>query len=156
VKFSIWKTVPLVFLLSSFNFSAESKTANPPAVKFEKAEMTLVAKKITVELAQSQEQQAYGLMNRTSLPENTGMLFVFLREETRSFWMKNTFVDLSIGFFDQTKKLVDIQDMKAVKSVMEEAPSYISRKPAQYALEVPKGWFQKNKIKLGDTFTLKK
>lgn len=69
--------------------------------------------------------------------------------------MKNTFIPLSIGFFNSKKVLVDIQDMEPAKSEMDQNPkSYLSRSPAQYALEVNQGWFQKNKIKLGDRFEL--
>ncbi len=69
--------------------------------------------------------------------------------------MKNTFIPLSIGFFDSQKTLVDIQDMEPVKSEMDQNPkSYLSQSPAQFALEVNQGWFAKNKIKIGDRFEI--
>jgi len=147
------KKIILSLFLSAL-FFGNSTFASEHKVTFEKAELILGKKTISVELAVTREQLSYGLMNRTSLPENSGMLFMFSNEEIKSFWMKNTFVDLSIGFFDKKQKLVDIQDMVAVKSVMEEPKSYISKYPAKYALEVPKGWFAKNKINLGDNFRL--
>ena len=61
-----------------------------------------------VEVAETQEQHSYGLMNRNKMPENLGMIFVFDNNEIRSFWMKNTFIDLSIGYFDQNKVLFQI------------------------------------------------
>lgn len=52
-----------------------------------------------VELALSAEQQRQGLMNRSSLPEDGGMLFWFGGEEVeRSFWMKNTLIPLDLIF----------------------------------------------------------
>ena len=67
--------------------------------------------------------------------------------------MKNTFLDLSIGYFNKNRTLVDVQEMRAMNSVMtEELPSYTSAKPAMYALEMTKGWFTKNKIKPGAKF----
>lgn len=83
------------------------------------------------------------------------MLFIFDREQTLSFWMKNTFIPLSIGFFDDSKRLVDIQDMSPASSLMQaKFPSYASRKPAKYALEVNQGWFSRHNIGLGTTFKL--
>jgi len=110
---------------------------------------------ITVEIADSPEKWEYGLMFEKNLPETTGMLFVFPSEEPRQFWMKNTFVDLAIGFFDSKLSLVSIQEMQKAKSEMENnLPTYPSLRPAQYALEVTKGWFTKNKIQVGDKLVL--
>ena len=122
-------------------------------IKFPKEKIKLGGKTITVEVARSNEQLAHGLMYRTQMGENDGMIFVFPDVDTRSFWMKNTFIPLSIGFFDEDKILVDIQDMEAVKSEMVTTPpSYVSAKPAKYALEMNRGWFLKNSVKVGAKF----
>ncbi len=81
-------------------------------IVFEKEKIKIGNKTITVEIADNHEKQAYGLMHRSSLNTDQGMLFIFSDEQVRSFWMKNTFVPLSIGYFDAQKKLIDIQDMK--------------------------------------------
>ena len=110
---------------------------------------------ICSELAELPDQHIQGLMYRTEIAEDEGMLFTFIGEKKRSFWMKNTFVDLSIGFFDKDRKLLQVLDMDGVKSEMETSPPrYVSRDPARYALEVKKGWFKRNKIKLGTRFKL--
>lgn len=122
-------------------------------IKFPKEKIKLGGKTITVEVARSNEQLARGLMYRTQMGENDGMIFIFPDVDTRSFWMKNTFIDLSIGFFDEGKILVDIQEMDAVKSEMVATPpSYVSAKPAKYALEMNRGWFAKNSVKIGAKF----
>lgn len=127
-----------------------------PGIKFEKKDLSLGTTKLRVEIADSPEKLGRGLMYRKTLGENEGMLFIFPKEETQSFWMKNTFVPLSIGFFDANKKLVEFFDMDPVKSEMEmNPPTYQSKASAMYALEVPKGWFQKHKIPLGTVFQLK-
>ncbi len=121
------------------------------------AEKTFAKKKIQVgsevlevEVAQTPQQHAQGLMFRPRLGENEGMLFIFQGEETRSFWMKNTLIDLSIGFFDRNGTLVDVQEMKSGKGIPDSAlKSYLSVKPAKYALEMNTGWFDKKKIKIG-------
>lgn len=121
-------------------------------VIFEKGKIKLAGKTLAVELAESRVQHERGLMNRQALSGNEGMLFVFPDEETRYFWMKNTIIDLSIGYFDKNKTLIDMQEMAATSMMDEHPPAYPSAKPAMYALEMSKGWFTKNKIKLGQKF----
>lgn len=121
----------------------------------EKRSIVLDGHRIQVEVAANDNDRSKGLMFRKELRDGQGMLFIFDQESPRSFWMKNTFIPLSIGFFNKDRVLVDIQDMEPVKSEMEtNLPAYESRHPAKYALEVPRGWFFKNKIKPGAKFTL--
>lgn len=127
--------------------------AGSQKVQFEKVKIKIGSKIIAVEIAKTPDQHQYGLMNRSSLPANEGMLFVFDQEQTLSFWMKNTYIDLAIAYFDKNKKIVDIQEMKATNQMMVgDLPSYPSAKPAMYALEMNTNWFQKNKISIGTKF----
>lgn len=123
--------------------------------QFKTSKLKIGGQVLTVELAETTQQQGLGLMFRKKMPEDKGMLFIFPDTQMRSFWMKNTFLALSIGFFDQEKKLIDIQDMSPAKSEMQtDFPTYQSTAPAKYALEVNQGWFTKHKIKVGDRFEL--
>lgn len=124
------------------------------ASDFPIGKVKLGGKTYKVEIAERGDLRNRGLMFRTDWPYADAMIFIFEREQTLSFWTKNTFLPLSIGYFDSKKRLVDVQDMKPVKSEMEEPSTYPSAKPAMYALEVPQGFFKKNKIKLGDKFEL--
>ncbi|MFS4458983.1 DUF192 domain-containing protein [Bdellovibrio sp. HCB2-146] len=137
----IFLTLVLVFV------GIHASAAKP----FSKVKITLGDKKLEVELAETADQHARGLMFREKLGENDGMLFIFPGEETRFFWMKNTLIDLSIGYFDASGTLIDVQEMKSGKGVSNDMllASYPSAKPAKYALEMNKGWFDKNKVKLG-------
>lgn len=112
---------------------------------------------LKVEMATTPQQKEHGLMGRTSLTMNQGMLFVFQPEQQLSFWMKNTLIQLSIGFFRENKTLIEIKDMEPIHGPVRDEllPRYVSTEPAMYALEVPKGWFSKNKIKPGMKFRLK-
>lgn len=121
---------------------------------FRKEKMKIGGQTIVVEVAETDRQHSRGLMFREKLGEKEGMIFVFTDEDYRSFWMKNTIIDLAIGYFDKNRKLVDVQEMKATSAMDLHPPSYPSRKPAMYALEVRPGWFERNKIKLGSTFVL--
>ncbi|HKH57965.1 MAG TPA: DUF192 domain-containing protein [Rubrobacter sp.] len=102
---------------------------------------------VRVEVADDLAEQAKGLMDRTTLGENRGMLFVYPGERELSFWMKNTLIPLSIAFIDSERRIIDIQDMKPLD---DEPPHYVSAEPAQYALEVNQGFFEKGGVKVGD------
>jgi uncharacterized protein len=124
-------------------------------ITFEKKKLKIGSQVLSVEIADTPERSAQGLMFRRDLPEGTGMLFVFPDEQVRGFWMKNTFVPLAIGFFNAKKELVDIQEMlPAASGIQVDFPTYNSKAPAQYALEVPKGWFAKHKIRLKQRFSI--
>lgn len=128
-----------------------SLLANSSRPIFSKQRIQVGSKTISVEVAKTPEETAYGLMFKRKLGENEGMLFIFSKEQPLSFWMKNTFVDLSIAYFDAHHTLIEIIDMKAAQSELQSHfESYPSSKPAQYALEMNKGWFKKNNIKTGD------
>ncbi len=144
-------------LLLPFICFAQIQTKEQAAkVKFEKGDVLVGRLKIKAEFAETSEQQEVGLMFREKLQSGEGMLFVFSREEILNFWMKNTLIPLSVGFFDSNKKLIKIRNMVPA-SPMDNSPAiYSSGKPALYALEVPQGWFEKNKINLGEKFSLVK
>lgn len=102
---------------------------------------------VRVEVADDVLEQARGLMYRTALAEDRGMLFVYDDEQRRSFYMKNTLIPLSIAFMDADGRIVDIQDMEPLD---DEPPHYVSAEPAQYALEVNQGFFEERGVELGD------
>lgn len=112
----------------------------------EKTYYTIYVKDIPllVEIAASPEERRRGLMGRKKLDENTGMLFIFPQEDHRNFWMKNTYIPLSIAFIDKNGVITQIEYMYPER---DESKSFDRVK---YALEVNKDWFKKNKIKSGD------
>jgi len=119
-------------------------------LNFAKKTIHVGGKKLLVEIADTNEKIARGLMFRKQLlTDNQGMLFIFKQQKMRTFWMKNTFVPLSIGFFDGEKKLLSVAEMQPVISEMEKPKTYKSLKPAKYVLEVNQGWFFRKKVKTG-------
>jgi uncharacterized membrane protein (UPF0127 family) len=110
--------------------------------------------RVRVEIADDYFEITRGLMYRTALPENRGMLFVYGEEQELSLWMKNTLIPLSAAFMDSEGRIVDIQDMKPVglEQTVPDArlPRYVSTKPAQYALEVNQGFFEERGVEVGD------
>ena len=124
------------------------------ALDFEKKDLTIIRPDgttvpITVELARSARELTKGYMGRKHIPEGTGMLFIFKKDEKLSFWMKNTPTALSIAFISSTGEIREIYDMTPF-SLASVQSSYSVR----YALEVPQGWFAKNNIKPGSTIQL--
>ena len=104
---------------------------------------------IRAELARTQKEQMKGYMERTRIPEGTGMLFIFERDQILSFWMKNTPTALSIAYIDSRGTIREIYDMTPLSLA-----SVTSNMSLRYALEVPQGWFQKNNIAAGAVISL--
>lgn len=104
---------------------------------------------IRAELARTQKEQMKGYMDRTRIPEGTGMLFIFERDQILSFWMKNTPTALSIAYIDSRGTIREIYDMTPLSLA-----SVTSNMSLRYALEVPQGWFQKNGIAAGAVISL--
>ncbi len=114
---------------------------------FELSTIQVVIKghELTIELATTPEARSCGLSLRDSLPENRGMLFVYVEPEILTFWMKDTRMPLSIAFIDADGLVVSIQKMNPFPLTT----VYASPVPALYALEVNQGWFEENGIGVG-------
>lgn len=108
-------------------------------------ELTIKGHRVVAEVAATEAARAKGLMHRFSLQPDHGMLFVFKQAQPQAFWMKNTYVPLSIAFVDASGKILNIEDM----APQTENP-HPSRGPALYALEMKKGWFVAHGIGIGD------
>jgi uncharacterized membrane protein (UPF0127 family) len=98
----------------------------------------LKGKRFTVEVAESQEKQALGLMFRETMPDDHGMVFIFPAEGMRSFWMKNTKIPLDIFYFDEDLKLVNVSE-NTPPCRSSRCPGYPSTGPAKYVLELNAG-----------------
>jgi len=107
--------------------------------------LTLGKQKVVAEVAATPEQRSTGLMHRFSLKPDHGMIFVFETAEPQGFWMKNTFIPLSIAFIGSDGRILNIADMAP-----QDERTHWSSGPAQYALEMRKGWFAEHGIVPGD------
>ena len=95
-----------------------------------------------------------GLMERESLAEDRGMIFIFSDEKIRSFWMKNTLIPLDLIFMAADGRVVDIKkDFLPCQS--DPCETYSSAGPAKYVLEINAGQVDKNNIKPGDPAIIK-
>ncbi len=99
---------------------------------------------IRAELADSMGARMEGLMHRKSMPQGSGMVFVFEENATHCMWMKNTLIPLSVAFIDEAGTIINIADMQPHSE-----QSHCATRPARYALEMNKGWFAQRGIKPG-------
>jgi uncharacterized membrane protein (UPF0127 family) len=117
-------------------------------------QVVLNGERFTVEVAESQQKQALGLMFRDSLPDDQGMLFIFPAEGFRSFWMKNTRIPLDIMYFDEDLKLVSVAE-NAQPCRTSRCPNYPSEGPAKYVLELNAGKAAELGLRPGDELQLR-
>ncbi len=108
-------------------------------------------KEVWAEVAKTPQERAKGLMGRKQLGPQEGMLFIFENEDYHAFWMKDTLIPLSIAFIDKEGRIVRITDMKPLTLESHSPPA-----PILYALEMKKGWFSANGIKVGDILRFSK
>ncbi len=101
-----------------------------------------------VEVASTSRDRAQGLMFRSSLPENRGMLFVFPRESHQGFWMKNMKLPLDIIWLDSQKRVVSLTE-NAQPCLESDCPSFYPEKKIRYVLEISSGMAQKKGISVG-------
>jgi uncharacterized protein len=139
-----------IFLFMAACLSCASCQNGSPYVKSRSAILVFGKTEMAAEIAYTAQEKSRGLMDRASLEENKGMLFVYDADERPSFWMKNTLIPLSIAFIDRRGRIVQIADMEP------ESLSIITPEVAVlFALEANRGWFQNHNIKTGDTMTFK-
>lgn len=104
---------------------------------------------LTVEIADEPGERATGLMNRDSLPEDHGMLFVFPRPDTLGFFMKDTTIPLDLAYLDADGVIFQIEAMEPLSEEVVRSDGL-----ALYALEVNRGWFAGHGVGVGDTARL--
>lgn len=137
---------PLFAAVVACSDTAEAPTGEESVVRFTRAgnEATL-----EVEIADTPGERQAGLMGRESLPEDTGMLFVWDDDTTTGFWMRDTTIPLSIAFITAGGVVIDVQDMEPLSEEVHNSPE-----PYRYAVEANQGWFDDNDVEPGDVVQL--
>ncbi len=97
-----------------------------------------------VEIADTNDERQLGLMHRSGLAPDHGMVFVYPSERMRGFWMHDTLIPLSIAFADGQGRIVRIADMQP----LDESTTW-SNRPAMYAVEAEQGWFASHGVTVG-------
>ena len=117
----------------------------PEEVKFNAMTIQIQDQVLEVEFAQTDRQRARGLMYRTSLCEDCGMLFHFFPARQASMWMKNTLIPLDVAFIDRNGVITDIKPLQP-----QDLTSVGASKAVSYALEMNQGWFAEHQVSVGD------
>lgn len=119
-------------------------SAAPPSQEY--ARVIFGTDTVVAEVASTPQDRERGLMFREELADGAGMLFVFEDEAIRGFWMHNTHIDLDIALLDSELEIIEVQQRTAMdREVID------SEAPFAYAVEVPRGWFERRDIGVGDT-----
>jgi hypothetical protein len=126
-----------------------AKEASGPRLIIETANGAV---ELTVEIADSPEEQQRGLMNRKELAPNAGMLFVHNTPTESNFWMKNTLIPLSLAVWGKGGTIAAILDMEPCTT--DSCEIYSPGVPWVGALEVNQGFFAENGVKVGDQVRL--
>lgn len=109
----------------------------------------------TLEIAKTLSQKSTGLMNRNTLCDTCGMIFVSNTPTEQTFWMKNTLIHLDIIFLDSEGKVINIENAVPQPSTPDlELKLYKSTAPSQYVVELNSGDSQKLNLKSGDKISL--
>lgn len=128
-----------IIILLPLAVESSATPTEPPAILLKILDHTLSA-----EIAHTPTARAKGLMYRTQLDKNSGMLFVFPKTSIYGMWMLNTAIPLSVAFLDEKGVILNIAEMTPYSA----APHY-SAKPAKYALEMNLGWFAEKNVTTG-------
>jgi uncharacterized protein len=136
------KTVLLAILI----ISILKGTINACPLELPVTTVSINGHRLIVEVAATRQSRTCGLSRRAALDDKQAMLFVYPRSRLRTFWMKDTWIPLSIAFLDDSGMIINIASMSPDQTEIR----YRSNQPARYALEVKQGWFRLHGVKTGD------
>jgi uncharacterized membrane protein (UPF0127 family) len=114
------------------------------AQQLPRTELTAGVHLIRAEVADNFVTRMQGLMHRSSMGPNDGMLFIFDEPGIQCMWMKNTLIPLSVAYIADDGAIVNIEDMKPHSE-----DSHCTKKPVRFALEMNAGWFDSKGLKAG-------
>jgi uncharacterized membrane protein (UPF0127 family) len=115
--------------------------------------VSVAGHRFEVEIADTDAAREHGLMFRTHLAADHGMLFVYPDARVRTFWMKNTLIPLDILFFDAQGRLINVSaDTPPCKT--SRCPTFSSTAPARYVLELHSGVAKKSGFDPGAALVL--
>ena len=139
------KSLSARLLLSlPFLIASTAWAQNAPQTDLTRTQLQAGMHLIQVQIAQTPQERATGLMHRQEMPANEGMLFIFEHPAEQCFWMKNTLLPLTAAFVAEDGSIVNLADMQP-----QSLESHCSAKPVRYVLEMHKGWFDKRGLQPG-------
>ena len=152
----VTRIAPLIVILFALQGCTSQNSTTSIAV-------VIAGKSFNLELELDQQSRAKGMMHRTSIPENSGLLFVFPDAVERSFWMKNCFVNIDLIFLDSRGTITAVHEMPIEPPQSEEETDfqyeerlnhYWSQGPARFAIELASGSISQLRLQVNDRITL--
>ncbi|MDQ6985138.1 MAG: DUF192 domain-containing protein [Candidatus Dojkabacteria bacterium] len=140
-------TIAIAIPVLSKDNITQYKDGNFINVSFEQKETP----KLTLEIALSPNKRQEGLMYRKELDKNSGMIFIFEKDQPLTFWMKNTLLSLDIMYINSEYEIVKIYSSTKTNQTSELYPSIVL---SMYVIEVNSGWAEDNKIEVGDIINI--
>lgn len=154
------RLLPVLLLLAGACERApqgDEAAAGPPPVAFDTGAVRILTATDTlalrVEVAETDAQRAYGLMERASLPQDAGMVFLYDEDQPAEagFWMFHTRIPLDIAYIDAGGRIVAIERMEPCVSPNPQfCPAYPPGVPYRTTLEVNAGYFARHGVGVGD------
>lgn len=124
---------------------AAQQPAGQPQPRLPTIKLWVGPHELVAEQAVTEQQRSTGMMFRQEMGENEFMLFVFPYPAQLGFWMKNTYVPLSLAYIDPDGTILEIHDLEPLNEVPVESASH----HVQYVLETKQGWFERNNVRTG-------
>lgn len=154
LKIAIVSLVILSAALGAYQYFEASSDERP--LEGNQTEIYFEDHGFSVEIADTSEERARGLMFRENLSENSGMLFVYEEEADRSFWMKNTLIPLDIIFLDSDFEVINIEQADPEPNTSDEnLRRYRSERPAKYVLEINQNRSEEIGLEKGSEMSLR-
>ena len=127
----------------------KKEVTDSPNPKLPTSLLQIGSARVIAEVASTETTRERGLMFRTALADGEGMIFVFDKDDRIAFWMKNTKLPLSLAYIASDGTIRQLVDLEP-----ESLASVPSERSVRYALEVPRGWFSRVGVKVGDKVNL--
>jgi uncharacterized protein len=129
-----------------------TSSTNPPQIysdqplpKLQTVKLWIGKHEITAEIAATMRELATGMMHRKEMGENEGMLFILPVAQRAAFYMRNTYVPLSVAYIDPEGTILEIHDLHPLNE--EPVPSVSDK--IKFVLETNQGWFERNQVAIG-------
>ena len=145
-RLAVLRNLHVLLLIAAFHFVPAALARTPAQEILPQTTLHIGTATVKAEIADESEERRIGLMGRTELADGEGMLFVFRQPQALGFWMRDTLIPLSIAYINASGIIREIHDLKP----LEETAATSTFRDLLYALEVPQGWFTRNKILPGD------
>ena len=155
-----WIVLTAVLLATIAGGGCDRATSPPPTLaghalptqaqpKLRTIKLWIGSREMITEMALTGLEQETGMMFRTNMAENEGMIFVFDHPERASFWMMNTILPLSAAYISPPGEILEIHDLQPHDTNAVEAAT----DNILYVLETRQGWFTRNQVSTGSIIT---